>query len=135
MMAKTAFSSNLQNFCLRYAVPPPGATFKSGSPLAKRSQHYTEDLRAEERTLFEVLLLFEKVQLNVAGPNVIAPLLCNQMGVRAFEELLEQDALNFIVWEPSPMIAHKNEKVQAALSDELIEVVLSILSKESTTVW
>jgi hypothetical protein len=113
-MAQTAFSSNLQNFCLKYAVPPPGATFISGSPLAKRSQYYTEDLRAQERTLFEMLLLFEKVQLSVAGPNVIAPLLCNQMSVRAFEELLEQDALNFIVWEPSPMIAHKDGKVQAA---------------------
>jgi hypothetical protein len=112
-MAQTVFSSDFQSFCLKYAVPPPGATFIPGSPLAKRSQNFTEDLRVQERALFERLLLFEKVQLSVAGPNVIAPLLCNQMSVRVFEKLLEQDALTFVVWEPSPMMAHKDGKVQA----------------------
>ena len=111
-MAQAAFSSDFQSFCLKYAVPPPGATFIPGSPLAKRSQNFTEDLRVQERALFERLLLFEKVQLSVAGPNVIAPLLCNQMSVRVFEELLEQDALTFVVWEPSPMMAHKDGEVQ-----------------------
>jgi hypothetical protein len=112
-MAQMVFSSDFQSFSLKYAVPPPGATFIPGSPLAKRSQRFTDDLRAQERALFERLLLFEKVQLSVAGPNVIAPLLCNQMSVRVFEELLEQDALTFVVWEPSPMMSHKDGKVQA----------------------
>jgi hypothetical protein len=112
-MTQTVFSSDFQNFCLNYAVPPPGATFIPGSPLAKRSQNFTEDLRVQERALFEKLLLFEKVQLSVAGPNVIAPLLCNQMSVRVFEELLEQDAITFVVWEPSPMMTHKDGTVQA----------------------
>jgi hypothetical protein len=53
------------------------------------------------------------VQLTVAGPNVIAPLLCNQMSIRTFEELLEQDALSFVVWEPSPIMGHKDGKVGA----------------------
>jgi hypothetical protein len=112
-MAQTVFSSDFQDFCLNYAVLPPGSTFIPGSPLAKSSRNFTEDLRVQERALFERLLLFEKVQLSVAGPNVIAPLLCNQMSVRVFEELLEQDALTFVVWEPSPMMAHKDGKVQA----------------------
>jgi hypothetical protein len=118
-MTQTVFSSDFQSFCLKYAVPPPGATFIPGSPLAKRSQNFTEDLRVQERALFERLLLFEKVQLSVAGPNVIAPLLCNQMSVRVFEELLEQDALTFVVWEPSPMMTHKDGKVQATFAGRI----------------
>jgi hypothetical protein len=35
------------------------------------------------------------------------------MSVRVFEELLEQDALTFVVWEPSPMMTHKDGKVKA----------------------
>ena len=103
----------LPKFLPKVCGAAAGRDFHTGSPLAKRSQNFTEDLRAQERALFEKLLLFEKVQLSVAGPNVIAPLLCNQMSVRAFEELLEQDALNLVVWEPSPMMTHKDGKVQA----------------------
>ena len=112
-MAQTVFSSDFQNFCQSYAVPPPGAVFIPGSPLARRSQKFVDDLRVQERALFEKLLLFDRVQLSVAGPNVIAPLLCNQMSIRTFEELLEQDALTFVVWEPSPMMSHKDGKVGA----------------------
>jgi hypothetical protein len=112
-MAQTIFTSDLQNFCRNYAVLPPGAVLIDGSPLSKGSQNFAEDLRVQERALFEKLLLFDKVQLSVAGPNVIAPLLCNRMSIRTFEELLEQDALAFVVWEPSPMMSHKDGKVGA----------------------
>jgi hypothetical protein len=112
-MAQTVFSSDFQSFCLNHAAPPPGTVFIPGSPLAKRSQSFSDNLRVQERALFERLLLFDKVQLSVAGPNVIAPLLCNQMSVRTFEELLEQDAITFVVWEPSPMISHKDGEVGA----------------------
>jgi hypothetical protein len=118
-MAQTVFSSDFQSFCLKYAAPPLGTTFIPGSPLNKSSQNFAEDLRAQERALFERLLLFEKVQLSVAGPNVIAPLLCNQMGRRVFEELLEQDALSFVVWEPSPMMTQGDGKVQATFAGRI----------------
>jgi hypothetical protein len=35
------------------------------------------------------------------------------MGARTFEELLEQDAIRFVVWEPSPFMSHKDGKVGA----------------------
>jgi hypothetical protein len=59
------------------------------------------------------LLLFDTVQLSVAGANVIAPLLYERMGARTFEELLEQDAIMFVIWEPEPMITHKDGRVGA----------------------
>jgi hypothetical protein len=65
-MVQTVFSSDLQSFSLKYAVPPPGAVFIPGSPLDKRSSSFTEDLRTQERALFEKLLLFEEVQLSLA---------------------------------------------------------------------
>ena len=60
-----------------------------------------------------------KVQLSVAGPNVIAPLLCNRMSLRVFEELLEQDAISFVVWEPYPLLTHKDGKVKATFNGRI----------------
>jgi hypothetical protein len=113
------FSSDLQRFCLNHSNPAPGAVLRSGAPLAKASPAFANDLRAQERSLFEKLLLFDKVQLSVAGPNVIAPLLCNRVGLRTFEELLEQDAISFVVWEPYPLFSHKDGMVKATFNGRI----------------
>ena len=115
-MAKTVFSSDLQKFCRTFAAPARGAMLLDGSPLSKTAPGFIDGLKMQERALFERLLLFDKVQLPVVGANVIAPLLCNRMGIRTFEELLEQDALSFVVWEPIPMISHNGERVEAAFT-------------------
>jgi hypothetical protein len=36
------------------------------------------------------------------------------MGLKVFEELLEQDAITFVQWEPEPMFTHDGKHVQAA---------------------
>jgi hypothetical protein len=118
-MAQTVFSSDLQQFCLKYANPPPGAVLRYGAPLARSSSTFVDELRAQERSLFEKLLLFDKVQLSVAGPNVIAPLLCNRMSLRVFEELLEQDAISFVVWEPYPLFSHHGGRVKATFNGRI----------------
>jgi hypothetical protein len=116
---QTVFSSDLQKFCLHYAIPAPDAVLLCGAPLAKASATFVDDLRTQERSLFEKLLLFDRVRLSVAGPNVIAPLLCNRMGLRTFEELLEQDAISFAVWEPYPMFVHEDGKIKATFNGRI----------------
>lgn len=37
----------------------------------------------------------------------------NFMGPKALEELLEQKALSFVIWQPQPMMSHKDGKVAA----------------------
>src|SRR5436190_703989 len=36
------------------------------------------------------------------------------MGMKVFEELLEQDALMFVQWEPEPMTTHDGKEIKAA---------------------
>jgi hypothetical protein len=112
-MTQRLFSSHLRKFALEHSIPQPGAVTRNGAPLAKKSANFSIALKTQERLLFEQLLLFDTVQLSVAGPNVIAPLLYERMGARTFEELLDQDAIMFVIWEPEPMITYKDGKVGA----------------------
>jgi hypothetical protein len=112
-MTQRVFSSDLKKFALEHSIPQPGAVTRNGAPLAKNSASFSTALKNQEQLLFEKLLLFDTVQLSVTGPNVIAPLLYERMGARTFEELLEQDAIMFVIWEPEPMITHKDGRVGA----------------------
>jgi hypothetical protein len=115
-MRQKAFSGELRQLCLDHANPVPGATTRFSSPLAKNSQTFPLALRSAEKALFEQLLLFDTVQLSVTGANVIAPLLCNRMGRKVFEDLLDQDAITFVQWEPEPMFSHREGLVKATFS-------------------
>ncbi len=112
-MTQKVFSSELKKFRTEHSVPLPGSTTVNYSRLAKASSAFSTPLRSAEKSLFEQLLLFDAVQLSVTGANVIAPLLCNRMGMRVFEELLEQDAIMFVQWEPEPMMTHDGKEVKA----------------------
>jgi hypothetical protein len=59
------------------------------------------------------------MDININGPNVIAPLLYNHMGARPFESLLEQNAITFVVWQPIPMMSHMDGKVAATFAGRL----------------
>jgi hypothetical protein len=113
-MSQKVFSSELKKFRAEHSAPPPGSTTVNYSPLAKTSPDFSIPLRSAEKSLFEQLLLFDTGQLSVTGANVIAPLLCNRMGMKVFEELLEQDAIMFVQWEPEPMMAHDGKQVKTA---------------------
>ncbi|MCS3729816.1 hypothetical protein [Bradyrhizobium betae] len=112
-MRQIAFSRDFKQLRLDHAAINPGAVTLNNAPLAKNSPTYPLALRSAEKTLFEQLLLFDTIQISVTGPNVIAPLLCKQMGLRVFEELLDQDAILFVQWEPEPMMTHDGKTVKA----------------------
>lgn len=51
-------------------------------------------------SIFENLMLFDKTMLKVYGENIPLAYLIGIMGEKAFEELIEQDALGFVLWKP-----------------------------------
>jgi hypothetical protein len=112
-MAQTAFYSELNRFCLAWATPVPGSVTTYGGPLRTAATDFTMQLRTHQEALFEQLLLFDVVNLNITGPNFITPLMYNFMGPKALEELLEQKALSFVIWQPQPMMSHQDGKVAA----------------------
>jgi hypothetical protein len=74
-----------------------GAVTTYGGPLRTEAEGFQRLFRANQEALFEKLLLFDSVDINVNGPNVIATLLYNHMGPKPFEQFLEQNVITFVV--------------------------------------
>ncbi len=116
-MAQRAFFPQFNDFCLRWGTPAaPGSVTTYGGPLRFAEPDFRAQLDIEKQALFEQLLLFDSVQFNITGPNLIGPLIYEFMGAKALEELLDQKAISFVVWQPQPMLAHKDGKVTATFT-------------------
>jgi hypothetical protein len=118
-MPQTAFYPGLNRFCLDWATPIPGSVTTYGGPLRTEEAGFAAQLRLHEEALFEQLLLFDTVNLNITGPNVITPLMYNFMGPKALEEFLEQKAISFVVWQPTPLMTHHDGKVTATFTGSI----------------
>lgn len=61
---------------------------------------YPSRIREEQGSIFEQLLLFDRVSFKVFGENIPLPFLINLFGQNAFEALIEQGAIGFTLWTP-----------------------------------
>ena len=118
-MAQKAFVPQFNEFCLKWATPVPGSVTTHGGPLRFDEPGFRAQLKLHKEALFEQLLLFDSVQFNITGPNVICPLMYEFMGPKALEELIEQSAISFVVWQPVPMLSHKDGKVAATFTGSI----------------
>jgi hypothetical protein len=97
-MSTNAFYSSLNDFCKKYFIAGP-------NPLTPEDLRLLPTRAASEcASLFEHLLLFDKVSLKVYGENIPLAFLYNQIGEKSLEALLEQEAFKFVLW--TPMILH-----------------------------
>jgi hypothetical protein len=112
-MRQNAFHPELNEFCMKWATPIPGSVTVYGGPLRTEAPGFQTQFQVQQEIVFEQLLLFDSIDIPINGPNVIVPLLCNHMGTKSFEELLEQNAITFVVWQPTPLMSHKDGKVGA----------------------
>ncbi|MEK7232272.1 MAG: hypothetical protein AAB268_00530 [Elusimicrobiota bacterium] len=62
---------------------------------------YTLELMDLIGTTAELLMLADKVSFRVYGENVVAAQLIKVFGIRGFESLLEQGAIEFVLWRPT----------------------------------
>jgi len=97
-MQTNAFYPSLDEFCTKYFVV--GRTPPSAQDLAQMPERAV----AECASLFEHLLLFDRVSLKLRGENVPLAFLYRQLGEKSLEGLLEQEALKFVLW--TPMVGH-----------------------------
>jgi hypothetical protein len=114
-----AFFPQFNDLCLRWCTPGPGMVTTYGGPLRAAEIDFCAELDVAKRSLFEQLLLFDSVQLNVTGPNLIGPLMYEFMGGKALEDLLDQSAISFVVWQPQPLLGHKDGRVTATFTGSL----------------
>jgi hypothetical protein len=97
-MVTNAFYPSLNDFCTKYFVI-------GQKPLSAEDARLLPERAASEcASLFEHLLLFDRVSLKVYGENVLLAFLYKQLGEKNLEALLEQEAIKFVLW--TPMIVH-----------------------------
>jgi hypothetical protein len=82
------------NFCRKYLVEGP-------QPLSQEDILQLPGRDALLRSaLFEHLLLFDTLTIKVYGENIPLLLLLRLIGERGLDELLDQDAIRFVLWTP-----------------------------------
>jgi hypothetical protein len=92
-MGQTIFYPGLNDFCRTYLISDRITT------PAEVAQ-FPERLKEQNASIFEQLLLFDKISFKVYGENILVPFLISQLGRDAFDALLDQEAIGFTLWTP-----------------------------------
>ncbi|MNG58072.1 hypothetical protein D3C79_161900 [compost metagenome] len=92
-MNAKVFDSELNEYCRRFLVKNAGGVDPSPMDFILRT-------KAIDAALFEYFLLFDTVSFKVFGENIPLIILLNRFGVKGTEALIEQGAINFVLWNP-----------------------------------
>lgn len=100
------FNSEVNTFARKFLV--------EGTPLSK-IEIAAFPIRHHEVAsgILEQLLLFDRISFKVYGENIPLAILINVLGVKNIEELLEQGALEFLLW--TPMVFHNVTELENVL--------------------
>lgn len=86
------FEKNLDEFSRKFLV-------KNTSGAEPKPIEFISSLRRSERELFENLILFDKISYKVSGENIPLAVIISRLGVKKTEELIEQEAIEFLLWD------------------------------------
>jgi hypothetical protein len=92
-MGQTIFYPGLNDFCRKYLVT-------NNSVASADVAQFPIRLAAENASLFEQFMLFDKMSFKVYGENILVSYLIAQLGQNVFESLVEQGAIGFTLWTP-----------------------------------
>ncbi len=113
-MNQASFYGTLDRFILDWTSRVPGSASQYGGPIRINEQGFQRGIKSHLRAIAEQLLLFDEVKFSVTGPNTGAIAIYNSMGARTFESLLDQKALSFVIWQPTPMLGSDAKGIAAA---------------------
>uniref|UniRef100_UPI001F080915 hypothetical protein n=1 Tax=Vibrio cholerae TaxID=666 RepID=UPI001F080915 len=85
------FQSDLNEYCQTYLVKKENVP--EPSPWS-----FLRDTEKTNQSIFEQFMLFDRVSFKVYGENIPLIILINKFGLKGVEALLEQDAINFVLW-------------------------------------
>lgn len=97
------FYPRLNDFCRKYFV-------QGANPTRQEIQNIAPALRQVQEDIFENFLLFDKVSFKVFGENIPLTLLLRFFEIKRLEELIEQEAIDFILWTPTILTLVDNIK-------------------------
>jgi hypothetical protein len=91
---QNSFYPDLNELCRKYLVIGNQVSPEDAAMAVAR-------FKTLEASLFEQMLLFDKVSFKVYGENIPLAFLINILGDKAFEALVEQGAIQFVLWTPN----------------------------------
>lgn len=92
-MSSILFNQSLNNFARKYLV-------KGNEYLIKDPNLFPLEYQKEIGGFGEQLLIHDTVSFKIYGENIPLSILINTFGIKGTEELLEQDAIRFMLWNP-----------------------------------
>src|ERR1700726_4090061 len=101
-MTKNVFYSDLDSFCRKYLVKVEGVT-------APDPQEFGRQAVDQQASLFENLILFDKISFKVTGESMPISMLIGLLGQSSFDELVEQGAFEFVLW--NQRIVHLTDNI------------------------
>jgi hypothetical protein len=93
-MTQQIFYPDLNDFCRKYFISDRQVSLNEASLFPIRWDE-------QESALFEQLMLFDEISFKVYGENILIPVLIRMLGMKGFEELIEQKAIGFTLWSSS----------------------------------
>lgn len=93
-MAQNVFYPGLNDFCRKYLVADTALSELDKKLLPAR-------LRDQLASIFEQLLLFDRITFKVYGENLLIPILLKHLGTKGFYALVEEEAIGFALWTPT----------------------------------
>jgi hypothetical protein len=114
----TVFNTGLNQFTRKYLLKDSNADELS---LVQSFQSEYQRILAE---LTEQFLFFDKVVIKVYGENVGLVVLINELGLKQVLELVEEGAIQFLLWTPM---------IMSVVGDDLMGKVNPIVSGSATS--
>ncbi|CAA0242133.1 MULTISPECIES: hypothetical protein [Klebsiella] len=97
------FNTELNDLCRKYFIKGPI------EPTKNEVLEFPTKYNEIKSCLFESFILNKEINFKVEGENIPLCVLVNEIGLRGIEELIDDNALSFTLWEP--MIVHMVDKL------------------------
>lgn len=96
------FNTELNDFCRKYFIK------SHVEPTRDEILAFPYKYNEIKTSLFESLILNNKVNFKVEGENIPLCIMLNEIGLRGIEELIDESALSFTLWSPLVMFTVDN---------------------------
>ena len=96
------FDNELNDFCRKYYIKGPI------DPTPYEISIFPDRYKNMKSVLFEIFILNDEVNFKVEGENLPLCMMLNEIGLKGIEELTEQQALSFTLWDPMILKLEQN---------------------------
>lgn len=101
------FNTELNDLCRKYLIKGPVELTHN------ETLEFPKKYNEIKSSIFESFILNKEINFKIEGENIPLCVLVNEIGLRGIEELIDDNALSFTLWEP--MIFHMTDKIDGLI--------------------